>query len=282
MKNCKLHLNFAGYCLAKASHAIKGAPSKDIQFRALFGLIQHPEMGWVLFDTGYSRRFYNATKFFPNKLYALITKVYITENDELKMQLHQAGISANDIKHIIISHFHADHIGGLKDFKNARFYCSKIAWKQVENISNFMAFSKGILKELIPDDFLQRVQFIEDSTCLINDKILGDCWDLFADNSIITFNIPGHAAGQIGIKLQTHKQTYLLAADACWDRKAYTHNALPSPIVKLFFDSWTDYKASILKLQTYHKQHPNHIIVPSHCFTSYELLVSNQINLDVL
>jgi glyoxylase-like metal-dependent hydrolase (beta-lactamase superfamily II) len=282
MKICRLYLNCAGYCLAKASHAVKGDPTKDIRFRALFGLILHPDLGWVLFDTGYTRKFYRATRFFPNKLYAILTKVFVEEKDELQFQLQQAGILPDEVKHVIISHFHADHIGGLKDFKNARFYCSNMAWQQAKSVSNFLAFSKGLLKDLIPDDFAQRVSFIEESIVVINDDIFGKYYDIFGDHSILAFNMPGHAAGQVGIKLKTHKQTYMLVADACWDKRSYKHHALPSPIVKLFFDSWSDYKTSILKLKNYHELNPEHIIVPSHCYDSYQNLISNTIDLDVL
>jgi len=282
MKHCKLYLNYAGFCQAKASHAVKGDPHKDIRFRALFGLIEHPNLGWILFDTGYAKRFYDATKSFPNKIYALITKVTIVENDEIKKQLIDAEISPNDIKHIIISHFHADHIAGLKDFKNAQFYCSKLAWTQVVNIPAFWGFAKGILKSLIPDTFLQRVLFIEDVSKEIDDEIFGKVYDIFSDDSILAFNVPGHAAGQIGVKLQTNKQTYLLVADACWDIRAITDLAFPHPIVRLFFDSWKDFKQSIFKLKKYHKKYPNHIIVPTHCHRTTEKLVSKKLNIDEL
>ena len=49
-----------------------------------------------------------------------ITKVVIEDHQELKNQLQSFGIKTNDINHIIISHFHADHIGGLQDFPNAK------------------------------------------------------------------------------------------------------------------------------------------------------------------
>ena len=282
MKACKLYLNYAGYCLAKASHAVKGDPAKDIQFKSLFGLIQHPDKGWILFDTGYTRRFYNATQFYPNKLYALITKVSVEEKDEVKMQLKQAGIEADDIRYIIISHFHADHIGGLKDFKNARFYCSRKAWQQVQHVSNLMAFSKGILKSLIPENFNERVNFIEDAVIRIDDPIFGEYIDIFGDQSLLAYHVPGHAAGQIGVKLKTEKQTYLLAADACWDKRAFTKLDMPSPIVKLFFDSWNDYIQSIQKLKKYHESFPDHLIIPSHCFETYKTMVSSTIDMHVL
>lgn len=139
---CKLYLNYAGYCLAKANHAVKGEIQRDIQFKALYGLIEHPVIGWILFDSGYTRRFYDATSNWPNKIYALATKVNVEEQDEIKYQLQKAGISPNEVNHIIISHFHADHIGGLRDFPNAKFYCSRSAWQQVLNISDFLHFQR--------------------------------------------------------------------------------------------------------------------------------------------
>ena len=48
MKNCKLYLNSAGYCLAKGRHALKDGKLENIPFNALFGLIQHSDQGWIL------------------------------------------------------------------------------------------------------------------------------------------------------------------------------------------------------------------------------------------
>jgi glyoxylase-like metal-dependent hydrolase (beta-lactamase superfamily II) len=282
MKTIRLYLNYAGYCTAKASHAVKGDPPKDIHFKALFAVIQHPEKGYVIFDTGYSTNFYKSTRSFPNKIYAWITKVFIKEKEEIKNQLIAAGISPNDIEHIIVSHFHADHIGGLKDFPNARFYCSTKAANQALEISALTGFSKGILKTLIPNDFHLRAQYLEELPCQEIDPILGKVYDIFGDSSILAFHLPGHAAGQIGIKIQTEKRTYLMVADACWDQRAITQNKLPNPIVRLFFDSWKDYQESIQKLKAYQQQYPEALLIPSHCLDSYHSLIQPQLNFDVL
>ena len=148
MKKIKLSLNYAGFCFANAKHVIKGDSKKDIKFHALFGLIYHPDKSWILFDTGYTERFYDATNTYPNKIYAHATKVVVTEDCEIKNQLQQIGLSPSDIKHVIISHFHADHIGGLKDFNEATMYCSKVAYNDVLKSNDFFAFSKGLLKIL--------------------------------------------------------------------------------------------------------------------------------------
>ena len=282
MNRVKLHLNYAGYCLSNAKHVVNGDESRLIKFNALFALILHPTKGYILFDTGYTQRFFDATKNYPNKIYALATKVNLNKSEEVKFQLESNGISTDDINHIIISHFHADHIGGLKDFKKAKFYCTKKSYNQVANISNYFAFSKGILKQLIPSNFNDRVYFIENYSSLINDKIFGYTYDLFNDGTIKIYNLPGHAAGQIGIQIKTIKRNYFLLADACWDKRAIYENKCPSKLVKLFFDSWDDYILSLNKIKQYSKQFPKTILVPTHCSKTTENLVSNKITFDVL
>lgn len=282
MKAVKLYLNYAGHCFAKESHIIKGGAKQAVKIQALFGLIKHPEKGWILYDTAYTTRFYKATQSYPNRIYAQMTKVFIEPEQEVQAQLKAFGIAAEDIKHIIITHFHADHVAGLKDFPNAQFYCSRAAYSQLKTISNFWAFSKGILKDLIPKDFEDRVSLVEDIAQKRKDSIFGKCYDLFDDNSLLIYPLPGHAAGQIGVKLQTAKQSYFLIADACWLKESYESLRLPSPLVKLFFDSWSNFKDSLQNVHDFHKAYPKTIIVPTHCSASTAPLVADKLDLNAL
>lgn len=282
MKEVKLFLNHAGFCYSKRSHVIKGGDNKESKFYSLFGLIFHPEFGWMLYDTGYTDRFYAATRKYPNKIYSRITKVVVTQADEIKSQLNQFNLVPEDIKHIFISHFHADHIGGLKDFNSATFYCSKAAFIHLNKISSFLGFTRGILKDLIPSDFTSRLKFIEDISTRIKDDIFGEKYDLFGDQSLIFYRLHGHAAGQIGMQIRTSKRSYFLIADACWVSKTYIKMVLPPFFVSLFFDSWKDFKESLKKINRFHRKHPEVIIVPSHCSETTMNLISNQYDINAL
>ena len=72
------------------------------------GYNQASVKGTVLFDTGYTQRFFTATKYFPNSIYAMITKVEIDSSQEAKMQ-----INPNEVNQLILSHLHADLVGGV-------------------------------------------------------------------------------------------------------------------------------------------------------------------------
>ena len=282
MVKVKLYLGYAGYCLAKENDAMRGGDKRSIKFYALWGIIDHPEKGMILYDTGYSERFFDATKSFPNKIYALATKVHLKKDEDVKSQLVNNNIDPDDIKHVIITHFHADHVCGLKDFKNAKFYTSRKALGHVLKIPKSIAFTKAILKDLLPEDLRERCIVVEDSCEQLNDETFGYKYDLFNDSTVYIYDLPGHAAGQIGVCVETEKQSYFLISDACWLKNAYLNDQLPNPIVKLFFDSWKKYKDTIKKIKKFHKLNPKTLIVPTHCTESTMDLVSQKISFNEL
>lgn len=282
MKTVKLHLNYAGFCWAKENHSLRKGSKRNIKFHALWGLIDHPEKGLILYDTAYTERFHEATAKFPNRIYANITKVEINKEDEIQSQLLRNGIDPKEIKHIILTHFHADHIGGLMDFPNAKIYTSSIAYQYTRKLNKQLAFTKGVLKELLPEDLSSRIEFIDTIGKSKTDDLFGKVYDLFHDETLIVVPLPGHAAGQIGIQLKTEKQSYFLIADACWNALTYKNLHLPNRIVRLFFHSWSDFKSTVFKLNTYHQLHPEVLLVPTHCSETTDRLIRDKIDFHVL
>ena len=94
--NC-VHILHAGYCTAPEHIAIQGGAWRHIHFPAMFALIEHPRFGPMLFDTGYSYRFFEETRKFPNRFYRWMTPVTLCEKDLATNQLSTLNISKDPV-----------------------------------------------------------------------------------------------------------------------------------------------------------------------------------------
>lgn len=256
-----------GYCTHPEAIVLQNGRWQTVQFPALVALIQHPTIGNILFDTGYSDRFFRETHHWPNRLYAMITPVYLQPEESAFHQLQQQGISPESIRYILISHFHADHIGGLSDFPNAEFICAESAYEAVKHQQGLWAVKAGFLSGLLPPDFAQRVRFVEQSPVVSALPGWFDHgFDLFGDRSLLAIDLPGHATGQLGLLLvDANDQPHFLVADACWSSRAYQELISPHPIAQLIFSDPVAYHTTLKKLHQLHQKHPEIRIIPTHC-----------------
>jgi glyoxylase-like metal-dependent hydrolase (beta-lactamase superfamily II) len=266
----------AGYCTHPEAIVIRDGRWKTINFPSLFALISHPKLGAILFDTGYSNRFFEETRHFPCRLYALTTPVYCQPEDSAVYQLQKHGIEPEAVQFIIISHFHADHIGSLRDFPHAYFICFKSAYEAVKYRRGINALKTGFLSGLLPSDFEQRTMFVEDKqkVSLPPQYAPFDTgFDLFGDSSLFAVELPGHATGQLGLFFSdASNQSYFLIADACWLSRAYQEFVKPHPIANLIFSNGQEYGDTLLKIHQLHKLNPELKIIPTHCPTTWDEL----------
>jgi len=264
----ELSLMSDGWCEQLEHIACQGGRFQRIRFASMFALIRHPESGPVLFDTGYTARFFEETKHLPASLYRRVTPVTLNDTGDVATQLRSRGIAPGDVRHVIVSHFHADHIGGLKDFPNATFHCSRIAFESVKMLAGWHAVRHAFLPGLLPPDFAGRAVFIEDSPWVRlpgSHAPFSGARDLLGDGSLLAVDLPGHAAGQMGVFLTTSKGgDCLLAADACWLSRQYREGLMPHAIVRLLVD-WAAYKITLQKLHQLHRNNPELCIIPAHC-----------------
>ena len=250
-----------GYCFQNELFTILKGKNIKTKFYAMSVLLKHPKFGYILFDTGYSKEFYSATRKFPYSVYGKITPAVISETDSIKSQLEKAGISSDEIKYIIISHFHADHISGLNDFKNAKFLCLESAYENIKNKKGFNALKEGFLPSLLPDDFKKRVEFIQNKKNIEKYKPFNEVYDIFNDGSILGVDLSGHAKGQTGIIID---DTFFVS-DACWYSRAYRENTPPPLWVRLLLGKNKEYLETLEKLHLFCKNNPDFKIIPSHC-----------------
>lgn len=267
-QNPDLSLDFfaSGYCVAHAAVANPKTGRGKTSFYAVWALLHLPNVGYVMVDTGYSPEFIRATKPFPARLYRWMTPMFLQNEETAKAILAQKGLAPEDIRYILISHFHGDHIAGLKDFPQATFICSTAALAEVQALSGFKAVKKGILHGLLPDDFAERLQPLEalaDGSTITEEGL--EVWSLFQQTAFQVVKLPGHARGMLGFIFAHEGQKIFFGTDASWAYDSYHTGILPRSIVKLFFDSWTDFVETQAKIRRFEDAHPDFKILFTHC-----------------
>ncbi len=267
MINITLNLLQAGSCTQYEKFAITGGAFRKIEFPAIFGLIHHFQFGYILFDTGYSDRFYQLTSTFPNLAYAKITPVRIDPDQSAVAQLHQLGIAASEIKQIIISHFHPDHIGGLRDFPQAQFIYKRSAYQSLIRKKRIAALASGFLPGLLPENFETRSRDIEKYPVIsLPEQYAPFCcaYDILGDGSLLLVDLPGHAQGQLGLFLTTKRGRYFLISDACWQKRSHQTFTPPNGLARLVTHHWGDYLSTLKKINRLHQHYSEITIIPSH------------------
>jgi len=134
------------------------------------------------------------------------------ENDTAKSLLEAKGIRASEIKYIIISHFHADHISGLKDFPDAQLICRKDAFEEVNELAGWKAVRKGILHKLLPADLKSKLILLEDfaDQMIVNEYGFTE-YQVFGIRQFRLVHLPGHAKGMLGFIYCNHDQSIFMA-----------------------------------------------------------------------
>lgn len=170
-------------------------------------LIKHSEYGYVLFDTGYSLNIYKTG--WRGWLYRLLNPTHVSLEDEIVTQLKADGITPKDIRYVVLSHLHPDHIGGLKFFKQSQVIITKDSYQTYRNPHA----TDLLFQALLPSWFESRILKLEEMSLKQVTRVGLNGYDLFGDASVLLTPLEGHTHGHLGA-LVANK--LLLAGDACW------------------------------------------------------------------
>lgn len=262
-----LRLFAAGYCKHPEWVTIRAGSLRSCRIPALFACIEHRKLGVVLVDTGYAAKFLQETDRLPGRLYRAVTPVSFREEESAKRQLEACGIAAEQVRTILITHFHADHIAGLNEFPNAQFVYLPDAYEAVKRLRGLSALRRAFLPGLLPEQFEARSKPIRKDrrVALHSGFPFPYALDALGDGSVLAVELPGHADGQIGLLLATERHDYLLCADAAWSGKAVRENRPPHPIAGIVMSNRRQYAESFQKLVLLERRFPRLRIVASHC-----------------
>ncbi|CAN5147295.1 MBL fold metallo-hydrolase [soil metagenome] len=269
MRRCEIHFIEAGYCRHPEAMTLAGGRLTSISFPALVGLFIHPTEGPILFDTGYDPAFLAATDPFPERLYRWLTPTVISPKSATSSQLARFGLTPADVRWVILSHFHGDHIAGLHAFPDARIACARAGLDAARAGGKLAALTKGVLRSLIPPDIDERLVFFEDCPRVPLPSAYApfdEGADLFGDGSLLAVELPGHCPGHWGLAARgADDAQHFLTADASWSSRAIRENRPPPRLTTALLGSTAPYRQTLVRLQQMAKASPDLVLTPAHC-----------------
>lgn len=258
------HLLDTGYCLASEHHMMRGGRRQQVACHALVALLHHPAHGWLLWDAGYAPRLFDATRRWPFRLYRRATPLRIRAEWAAARQIERLGVRAGDVRHVFVSHMHADHIAGLRDFPAAALLVHPAAYDLALRRRGLRALRCGFVPALLPPDFAARARVLPPFAGPALPG-LGPTRDVFGDGAALLVELPGHARGQIGMLARTARGDVLLAADGAWLTRAIRERRAPHPLMNLIVDSPRAAQATLAGLHAFMQARPDVLVLPCHC-----------------
>lgn len=163
-------------------------PDEIVRLPYFFYLLLH-ERGPVLFDTGASPVADGSTG-----------AVSLPRPEDSATHLLQTmGIAPGAIRHIVMSHLHYDHAGGMRSFHNARFWLQHREWEAGQTPPDNQSELYHPETYALPPRRFEPVDGVH---------------DLFGDGTIRLHPTPGHSPGHQSLVLRGAAKTIILAADA--------------------------------------------------------------------
>ena len=162
-------------------------------------LIEHDD-GLVLLDTGLAPEAVDAQAAYGE----IGRQIAFAPEKRVDRQLEALGYAPSEITHVVVSHAHFDHTGGLRLFPRARFLLGEGDRGAVDDPE-----ASEVARA---EDFAPAREFAWTF-------VEGDL-DLFGDYSVVMLAMPGHTPGNTSLLVRFPGRTLLLTGDTAHLRSA--------------------------------------------------------------
>jgi N-acyl homoserine lactone hydrolase len=172
-------------------------------------LIEHPE-GLILVDTGETARAAEPG-YFPrwHPYFRFGVREWVEPEDEIGPRLRALGFSPDDVRTVVLTHFHTDHAGGLAHFRRARILSSRADYEHSRGIAGR---ARGFLPQHWPDWYSPA--FVD-----FGPRPFGP----FAQSMALTragdvhvLPTPGHTPGHVSVAVEDGDTVVFLAGDTSY------------------------------------------------------------------
>jgi N-acyl homoserine lactone hydrolase len=154
-------------------------------------LIEHPD-GLCLVDAGQTARSTRAGYFPGWYPFFRLSRFELSPTEEAAQQVVAAGFDVQDVRWVVLTHMHTDHVGGIGAFRGAEVVVTRREW---ERARGFRGRLRGYLPQYWPDA-------LEPRTVEFTGPALGPfpgSFDVSRDGRLVLVPFPGHTLGHAAL-----------------------------------------------------------------------------------
>jgi glyoxylase-like metal-dependent hydrolase (beta-lactamase superfamily II) len=199
-----------------------------------------------------------------------ITRPVLVPAETAAHQIEQLGFRREDVRHIVVTHFDTDHVGGVSDFPHAQVH--------VTAAEAFAVFSAPTRQERIR---YGRQQWATEQS-IVEHSPEGEAWRGFAAakeldeiaSGIALVSLPGHTRGHACVAVDAGHRWVLHCGDAFYHYGTLERTRVPGSLwameTTVAFDRKTvrDNHARLVEL--YRRAEPDLLLVAAHDLAQYE------------
>lgn len=178
-------------------------------------------------------------------------------------RIEQMGSRASEVEHILMTHLHYDHTGGLKELAHASLHVSDTEWAYATSLGSAQGLAKGYA---VRDyrTFEGRV-----STFSLPETYEKEAagHDILGDGSIHAIALPGHTAGHTGYRFTlADGRTIFYLGDAVFSLKQITEQVGFGIFPRTISANLRRATHTLQQLQRYHQRNPDTVLLCAHDF----------------
>jgi glyoxylase-like metal-dependent hydrolase (beta-lactamase superfamily II) len=175
-------------------------------------LIEHPE-GLIVVDTGETARATEPGYLTPwHPYFRLGVREWVAPDEEIGPQLRRLGFAPEDVRWVVVTHFHTDHIGGLAHFQANEIVTSRGAFEEARGLLGRL---RGFLPQHWSDGFAPTLVSFDSGPF----GPFSASTRLTEAGDVHLVATPGHTGGHLSVAVEDGETVLFLAGDTSYTQR---------------------------------------------------------------